>query len=288
MQRIAPARELREIVAAWKRAGERVAFVPTMGNLHAGHLSLVALARGRAQRIVSSVFVNPMQFGPNEDFNRYPRTLEADVAQLGPAGCDLLFAPSVEEMYPEGASGHVRVEVPSLDGILEGAFRPGHFAGVATVVAKLFGLVQPDVAVFGQKDYQQLLVVRKLVADLAMPIEIVAGPTEREPDGLAMSSRNQYLSAADRPRAAAIHATLRGVASRVRAGEAFASLESWAVGELKRAGLAPDYVAIRRASDLSQPPAGETAGLVVLAAARLGTTRLIDNLLIDKQVPGSA
>ncbi|HET7844946.1 MAG TPA: pantoate--beta-alanine ligase, partial [Xanthomonadales bacterium] len=245
MRRVATARELREIVAAWKRAGERVAFVPTMGNLHAGHLALVAIAREHAPRVVSSVFVNPTQFGPNEDFSRYPRTLEADAAQLADAKCDLLFAPGVEEMYPGGAAGHVRVEVPALDGFLEGAFRPGHFSGVATVVAKLFGLVQPDVAVFGQKDYQQLLVVRRLVADLAMPIAIVAGATRREPDGLAMSSRNQYLSAADRPRAAAIHATLRAVAGRVRAGEAPSDVEAWAQAQLREAGFVPDYVSVR-------------------------------------------
>jgi pantoate--beta-alanine ligase len=174
----------------------------------------------------------------------------------------------------------VRVEVPALDGILEGAFRPGHFTGVAPAVAKLFGLVQPDVAVFGQKDYQQLLVVRKLVADLALPIAIVAGATEREPDGLAMSSRNQYLSTADRPRAAAIHATLREVADRVRAGEPFADVEGEAMAALARAGLVPDYVSIRRAADLGEPAAGERSGLVVVVAARLGSTRLIDNLLI--------
>jgi len=284
VRRVATARELREIVSAWRRAGERVAFVPTMGNLHVGHLSLVARGRELAPHVVASVFVNPTQFGPNEDFNRYPRTLEADVAQLEPAGCELLFAPGVEDMYPDGIQDHVRIEVPSLDGILEGAFRPGHFSGVATVVAKLFGLVQPDIALFGRKDYQQLLVVQRMVADLAMPIAIVAGETQRESDGLALSSRNQYLSPDERPRAATIYATLRDVAQRVRAGEPFAAIESRARDALVGAGLVPDYVAIRRDSDLSEPTAGETHGLVVLAAARLGKTRLIDNLLIDNEL----
>lgn len=280
MLRVETARELREAVTAWKRAGERVGFVPTMGNLHVGHLSLVALARANAGRVVASVFVNPTQFGPNEDFARYPRTLEADATQLADAGCDLLFAPSVQEMYPLGTDGHVRIEVPSLDGTLDGEFRPGHFSGVATVVAKLFGFVQPDVAVFGQKDFQQLLVVRRLVADLALPVAIVAGPTQREADGLALSSRNQYLSPEERARAPLISATLRDAAGRVRRGDAIADVEAEGRARLEAAGFRVDYVAIRTDDDLRVPERGRRTGLVALAAARLGATRLIDNLLI--------
>lgn len=280
MIRVETARALRERVAAWKRDGARVGFVPTMGNLHAGHLSLVALAREHADRVVASVFVNPTQFGPNEDFARYPRTLEADATQLAQAGCDLLFAPTVAEMYPHGTDGHVRVEVPALGATLDGEFRPGHFSGVATVVAKLFGLVQPDVAVFGQKDYQQLLVVRRLVADLALPIAIVAGATQREADGLALSSRNQYLTADERPRAALISATLQEAAAHVARGDAIADIERAGRERLEHAGFRVDYVSIRDAGDLGEPSAGRRTGLVALVAARLGTTRLIDNLLI--------
>src|SRR5690606_14640180 len=189
---------LRERVRGWKREGLRVGFVPTMGNLHAGHHSLVALARAHADRVVASIFVNPTQFGPNEDFARYPRTPEADLAGLADAGCDLAWMPAVEAMYPFGLDGVVQVRVPGVTEVLEGAHRPGHFDGVATVVARLFHQVQPDVAVFGRKDYQQLAVIRYMVRELAFPIWIVAGDTQREPDGLAMSSRNQYLSAEER------------------------------------------------------------------------------------------
>ena len=187
---------LRARIAEWKRAGLRVGLVPTMGNLHAGHHSLVRLAREHADRVVASVFVNPTQFGPNEDFSRYPRTPEADAEGLAAAGCDLLWMPTVETMYPFGADGAVRIRVPGITDVLEGAHRPGHFDGVATVVARLFLQVQPDVAAFGRKDYQQLAVIRYLVRDLAFPIELLAGETLREADGLAMSSRNQYLAAA--------------------------------------------------------------------------------------------
>ncbi|HEY0179752.1 MAG TPA: pantoate--beta-alanine ligase, partial [Dokdonella sp.] len=201
--------ELRARVAGLHREGRRVALVPTMGSLHEGHYSLVRIARERADFVVASVFVNPTQFGPNEDFARYPRSPEADAAGLAAHGCDALFMPTVEDMYPYGAAHGVRISVPAVTDTLEGALRPGHFDGVATVVAKLFNLVQPQLAVFGQKDYQQLLVVRRLVRDLGYPIEIVAAPIVREPDGLAMSSRNRYLDAGERARAAAIHATLQ-------------------------------------------------------------------------------
>ncbi|MDC8011783.1 pantoate--beta-alanine ligase [Tahibacter soli] len=271
------AADLRRHVSDWRRAGERVGFVPTMGNLHAGHYSLIDIARRRCDRVVASVFVNPTQFGPNEDYSRYPRTLERDREGLDQAGCDLLFAPTVETMYPFGAANTVKVHVPVVTEPLEGAFRPGHFDGVATVVARLFNLVQPDVAVFGRKDYQQLLTIRRLVADLSLPIEIVAGDTLREASGLAMSSRNQYLSAAERETAATIHRTLLRMRDSVAAGEPVGAVEAAANAALEAAGFRVDYAAIRRAEDLA--PAGDArSGLVGLIAARLGTTRLIDNL----------
>lgn len=273
--------ELRAAVAAWRAAGERVAFVPTMGNLHAGHYSLVTLARQRARRVLASVFVNPTQFGPSEDYSRYPRTLEADAAGLAAHGCDLLYAPAVEEMYPFGVEAAVRMHVPRLGDTLCGAFRPGHFDGVATVVTRLLSMAQADYAIFGQKDYQQVLVIRHLARDLALPGEILVGPTVREANGLAMSSRNQYLSAAERERAGAIHASLQAMREGVRAGVGFAALEAEAIARLEAAGLRPEYAAVRDAADLSVPGANRRHGLVALVAARLGTARLIDNLLID-------
>ena len=273
--------ELRAGVAAWRAAGERVAFVPTMGNLHAGHYSLVTLARERARRVLASVFVNPTQFGPSEDYSRYPRTLEADAAGLAAHGCDLLYAPSVEEMYPFGVEAAVRMHVPRLGDTLCGAFRPGHFDGVATVVTRLLSMAQADYAIFGQKDYQQVLVIRHLARDLALPGEILVGPTVREANGLAMSSRNQYLSTVERERAGAIHASLQAMREGVRAGTGFAALEAEAIARLEAAGLRPEYAAVRDAADLSVPGANRRHGLVALVAARLGTARLIDNLLID-------
>jgi pantoate--beta-alanine ligase len=275
------ANELRAHLSKLRRDGARVAFVPTMGNLHAGHYSLVKLAREKAGIVVASVFVNPTQFGPNEDFARYPRTPDADRGGLADAGCDALFMPSVEEMYPGGTGEGVRVVVPELRDILEGAIRPGHFDGVATVVAKLFNLVQPDVAVFGRKDYQQLLVIRRMTRDLAYPIEIVDAPTAREANGLAMSSRNQYLDAAQRETAAAIHRTLERMRDAVLAGdEKIASIEETAASELVAAGFKPDYAVIRRAEDLAEAAEGEKAPLIALIAVRAGATRLIDNLLL--------
>ncbi len=270
--------QLRATIAAWRREGARIGFVPTMGNLHEGHHSLIDAARARCERVVASVFVNPTQFGPNEDFHRYPRTLEADAAALAQRGCDLLFAPSVDEMYPLGAQDAVAVRVPSLSGILEGSVRPGHFDGVATIVTRLFNMVAPDVAVFGQKDYQQLLVIQRMTRDLAMPIEIVPAPTVREANGLARSSRNQYLTTGERERAGVIHATLETMAKRTRAGDLVVEVEAAARRALEAAGLTPDYAVVRHARDLS--PA-TSAPRVALIAARLGTTRLIDNLLID-------
>lgn len=277
VQRIA---DVRSTVAAWKRDGLRVGFVPTMGNLHAGHFALVARARQACERVVASVFVNPTQFGPNEDFARYPRTLERDRAGLEAHGCDLLFAPGVDEMYPRGTVDLVSIRVPGLEDILCGAFRPGHFAGVATVVARLFGIVQPDVALFGRKDYQQLAVVRRMVEDLALPVEIVPGDTVREADGLAMSSRNQYLDPAERALAPALYRGLGDAAAAWRAGQSIEALEGAATDALKALGFRPDYVALRAAHDLTRVPETPDESAVVLAAAWLGRTRLIDNVLI--------
>lgn len=273
------ARDLRAFLDAPRRAGRRVGFVPTMGNLHAGHYSLVELARSAADVVVASVFVNPTQFGPGEDFERYPRTPDADADGLAAHGCDALFLPGVDEVYPYGAAHTVRIRVPGFEGVLEDAVRPGHFEGVATVVAKLFNLVEPDVAVFGRKDYQQLLVIRRMVRDLAYPIEIIAAPTRREADGLAMSSRNQYLSASERSRAALIHATLVRMREAALRGEPASATEAAAEASLREHGFDPDYAAIRRADDLGPPAQGVPK--IALIAARLGTTRLIDNLAID-------
>ena len=271
---------LRERVRGWKREGLRVGFVPTMGNLHAGHYSLVSLARRHADRVVSSVFVNPTQFGPNEDFTRYPRTPDADTAGLQAAGCDALWLPDVESMYPFGVELAARVHVPGVSAVLEGACRPGHFDGVCTVVSRLFHQVLPDVAVFGNKDYQQLAVIRQLVADLQFPIEIVGGEIVREANGLAMSSRNQYLSDAERATAAVIHRTLLAMRDGIRAGTPRAQVEAEAAATLRDAGFVPDYAVVRR-PDFSEPKDGEGGARVALIAARLGRTRLIDNLEFD-------
>ncbi len=277
MQTVATVAGARAQIAAWRTAGESIALVPTMGNLHAGHYSLIALARQHARRVAASIFVNPTQFGPREDFNSYPRTLEADCKGLAEHGCDLVFAPSAVEMYPFGTAASVRIEVPVVSEPLEGALRPGHFAGVATVVNKLFQIVQPDVAVFGRKDYQQLMVIRRLVEDLRMPVEIVAAPTEREAHGLAMSSRNQYLTAEQRAHAGLIYQTLRTMREACKAGEPITAIEQGALDALRTQGFQPDYATIRCAENLAEPGDRRT-GLIALIAARLGTTRLIDNL----------
>jgi pantoate--beta-alanine ligase len=268
---------LRARVREWKRQGLRVGFVPTMGNLHAGHYSLVMLARQYADRVVSSVFVNPTQFGPNEDFTRYPRTPDADTAGLEGAGCDVLWLPTVESMYPFGVELASKVHVPGVSQVLEGEHRPGHFDGVCTVVSRLFHQVQPDVAAFGKKDYQQLAVIRQLVADLQFPIEIVGGGIVREADGLAMSSRNQYLGPDERPRAATIHRVLLAMRDAALAGTPRAQVEAQGSRQLQDAGFDVDYAVVRR-PDLSEPADGEPGQRVALVAARLGRTRLIDNL----------
>jgi pantoate--beta-alanine ligase len=284
MDTVTSTAELRRRIAAWRHDGARVGFVPTMGNLHAGHFSLITLCRdadegGGADRVVASVFVNPTQFGPNEDYARYPRTLAQDHAGLATHGCDLLFAPNVDEMYPFGIEATARIEVPVVSEPLEGAMRPGHFAGVATVVTKLFNLVQPDVAVFGRKDYQQLLVIERLVADLRLPIDIVAAPIRREANGLAMSSRNQYLSAEEREQAGTIYHTLQTMRGQLLAGEMPVAIEALAWKRLTEAGFVPDYAVLRRAGDLREPLPNQRDGLVALIAARVSKTRLIDNLL---------
>ncbi|MCW4455015.1 pantoate--beta-alanine ligase [Flavobacterium sp. MXW15] len=268
---------LRAIVTGWKREGLRVALVPTMGNLHAGHYSLVELARQHADRVVSSVFVNPTQFGPNEDFTRYPRTPEADTSGLQAAGCDVLWLPTVESMYPFGVELAANVHVPGISSLLEGAHRPGHFDGVCTVVSRLFNQVQPDVAAFGRKDYQQLAVIRQLVADLAFPIEIVGGDIVREHDGLAMSSRNQYLTAETRPQAAHIRRVLLAMREACLAGVPRATVEAEGEAQLRAAGFEVDY-AVVRLPDLGEPADGVGGARVALVAARLGGTRLIDNI----------
>jgi pantoate--beta-alanine ligase len=268
---------LRTRVRAWKREGLRIGFVPTMGNLHAGHHSLVRLAREHAERVVASVFVNPTQFGPNEDFGRYPRTPEQDAAGLEAAGCDVLWLPSVDAMYPYGPDNAVRMHVPVITDTLDGAHRPGHFDGVATVVSRLFNQVQPDIAVFGRKDYQQLAVIRYLVRDLAFPIELVAGDTLREVDGLAMSSRNQYLSAEERALAPTIRRTLLAMREALRDGTPRMRVETAADAALRAAGFVPDYAVIRE-PDFAEPVDGKAGARVALIAARLGRTRLIDNI----------
>lgn len=269
---------LRAVIATWKQAGQRVALVPTMGNLHAGHFSLIALARQHADRVVASVFVNPTQFGPNEDFDRYPRTPEADRRGLEQAGCDLMWLPSVATMYPLGLDRSTRMHAPAVSEVLEGALRPGHFDGVCTVVSRLFHQVQPDVAVFGRKDYQQVAVIRQMVADLAFPLEIVAAPIVRADDGLALSSRNQYLSADERQRAPMLHRALEGLRQACQAGQPRSRAEAEATAALQAAGFQVDYCVVRR-TDLSEPDEGEDGPRVALVAARIGSTRLIDNLM---------
>ena len=273
--------ELRARVESWRRGGN-VAFVPTMGNLHAGHISLVKEARKIADRVVASIFVNPMQFGEGEDFDSYPRTLEQDSRMLEAEGTDLLFAPPVAVMYPKAQSEQTRVEVPGLSGLLCGATRPGHFVGVATVVCKLFNMVQPDIAVFGKKDYQQLMVIRRMVEDLAMPVRIVGIDTVRESDGLAMSSRNGYLTEQERETAPMLYQALQGLAAQLRKGdEDYAGLEAKTAKALDESGFRTDYVVIRRSADLLEPT-DDDKGLVILAAAYLGKARLIDNLEVDR------
>ena len=276
---VATAIALRAQIRAWRSDGANIGFVPTMGNLHAGHYALVAAARAHCDRVVASIFVNPTQFGPNEDFASYPRTPAQDSEGLQHAGCDLLFMPTAAEVYPLGVDSGIRVQVPQLSGILCGAFRPGHFDGVATVVSKLFNLVQPDLAFFGRKDFQQFRVIERMTRDLCMPIGIVGVDTLREPGGLAMSSRNQYLTPDERALAAEIYRTLQAMREASLQGRERRAIEAAAVDRLSASGFRVDYAAIRRSSDLAEPGPDDDEARVGLIAARLGKARLIDNLL---------
>jgi len=270
--------QLRTELLSARANGQRIAFVPTMGNLHEGHLDLVRKARRLADVVVVSIFVNPLQFGPSEDLDAYPRTLAADKEKLFSEGVQVLFAPDVAEIYPEGMAAQTLVHVPDLGDTLCGSSRPGHFDGVTTVVSKLFNIVQPDVAVFGEKDFQQLSIVRRMVRDLCMPIEIVGVPTARDADGLAKSSRNGYLTSAQRQVAPVLNRTLRDCREAIACGfDNFLQLESHARMQLLQAGFEPDYFAIRDARTLNAVTE-ETEEIAILAAARLGNTRLIDNV----------
>ncbi|MFN3354616.1 MAG: pantoate--beta-alanine ligase [Pseudomonas sp.] len=278
MNTVKTVRELRAAVAHARKAGKRIGFVPTMGNLHSGHATLVSKAVQQADFVVASIFVNPLQFGAGEDLDKYPRTLAADQEKLLQAGCNLLFAPTVEEMYPGGMTGQTRVSVPQLSEGLCGASRPGHFEGVATVVSKLFNMVQPDIAVFGQKDYQQLAVIRAMVRDLNMPIQIIGEPTVRAEDGLALSSRNGFLSEEQRAIAPVLFRSLSQIAAAIKSGNHdFAALRAEQVQQIEAAGLRLDYLEVRQGVHL-RPAMPEDQDIVILVAAFLGTTRLIDNL----------
>ncbi len=282
METVTTIAAVRERVRHWRAQGQRVAFVPTMGNLHPGHISLIELARKRGDRFVASIFVNPMQFGPNEDYAHYPRTPTNDERMLAEAGCDLMFMPDVAEIYPRGYEHDTRVAVPELSAVLDGEFRPGHFDGVSTIVAKLFNIVTPEIAVFGEKDFQQLAIIRRMVADLCVPIEIVGAPTVREGDGLAMSSRNQYLTAEERKIAPTLHHALTRAVARVQGGDGdFAAIERDELDTLKMQGFRPDYFTVRDAKTLTRP-GPHVRQLVVLVAARLGKARLIDNLQVNR------
>lgn len=277
--------ELRAEVAAWRRTGERISFVPTMGNLHDGHISLLTKARELANRSVVSIFVNPIQFGRGEDYAKYPSTLEADKQKLSAAGLDLLFAPNLDQLYPGGIEEDTRVSVPGLSSILCGQFRPGHFSGVATVVTKLLLNVQPDIALFGEKDYQQVLVIKQMVHDLLMPVQILGQPIVRESDGLAMSSRNAYLNARERELAPQIYqAMIRAREKLLPQTLSLIAIETAGMAELAAVGFRPEYFSIRRAQDLGLPQAGDTC-LQLLVAAWLGPARLIDNLRIELPEP---
>lgn len=269
---------LRAELTEWRARADRIAFVPTMGNLHAGHLTLVDEAKSRAQRVVVSIFVNPLQFNDQNDFRSYPSTFAEDSDKLAQKNVDIVFFPEAREMYPRGMEHHTTITVPDISDTLCGEHRPGHFTGVATVVNKLFNIVQPDIALFGEKDYQQLLVIRRMVSDLALPIEIVGLPTVRELDGLALSSRNSYLTADERQHAPRLYQALMHAKARIEQGARdFHSLENDALMGLQQGGLRPEYVSVCRADNLA--PAGpEDTDLVILAAAWLGKARLIDNV----------
>ncbi len=280
MQTVTELTALRSALAERRASGDRIVLVPTMGNLHDGHLSLLRTARDSGDYVVATIFVNPFQFGENEDFDSYPRTVEPDLERLEAMRCDLVFIPKANDVYPRGAEHATRVDVPDLSGILCGQTRPGFFRGVATVVNILFNMVRPDAAVFGEKDYQQLLVIRRMVEDLRMTIKILVGETVREPDGLAMSSRNSYLTPAERERAPMIYQQLQKARSEIGAGERdFDAVCASALDALRSAGFKPDYFEVRRAEDLGIAQSGDD-DLRILAAAWLGKARLIDNVAV--------
>jgi pantoate--beta-alanine ligase len=282
MQTVNTIDALREQMIAWRSKKLHISFVPTMGNLHTGHLALVKQARQISDRVVVSIFVNPMQFSEGEDFQNYPQTQAEDSEKLQAMGVELLFMPDVSTLYPAGLEKTTRVEVPDVSEGLCNDFRPGHFTGVATVVARLFNLVQPDIAVFGTKDYQQLAVIRKMASELCFPIQIAAVETVREADGLAMSSRNQYLDTAQRETAPTLYRALNQAADVLRdGGREFAAIENNILQYLENAGFRPDYVSIREKSTLALPKSDTQAGFVILAAAWLGKARLIDNLEVN-------
>jgi pantoate--beta-alanine ligase len=273
--------KLRKAIAEWREAGDTIALVPTMGNLHKGHMSLISLAAEYAEHVIVSIFVNPTQFGPNEDYTNYPRMPEVDSRKLARAGIDILFAPSVEEIYPHGLENSAQVLVPELSDQLCGASRPGHFLGVTSVVSRLFNICIPDVAVFGNKDYQQLVILRRMVEDLHIPVKLLAGETERDANGLALSSRNEKLDEVQRAAAAIIYQALDDAATALRTGQNdFVNVEKTAIETISVAGLDPEYVAIRNAADLSMPQENSPR-LAILAAAHLGGVRLIDNVLVN-------
>lgn len=280
MQTVSTVTDVREALSDWRACGERIALVPTLGNLHRGHESLMQVARQCADRVLASIFVNPTQFGLGEDYENYPRTMEADQRCLQAAGVDALYAPTVEEVYPNGHSSSTHVEVPRLSNILCGAARPGHFVGVATVVCKLFNMVHPDFGVFGEKDWQQLLVIRRMVSDLSVPVEIIGAPTVRDRDGLATSSRNAYMTPDERKKAPKLHAIMLEAAKALCEGrEHFVQIERQSIEGLTEVGFKPDYFAIRRSADLCEPePEDRVEDLRIVAAAWLGRARLIDNI----------
>lgn len=273
--------ELHQYVQHWKDHGQSIAFIPTMGNLHAGHMSLIEKGQSLSDRTLCSIFVNPMQFGPNEDFNHYPRTLDSDIARLEAIGCDLVYLPTASELYPEGLDRITKVQVTDLTDHYEGAHRPGHFTGVATVVLKLFNIVKPDVSVFGKKDFQQYRVISKMVEDLNLDVQIIGQETTREVSGLATSSRNQYLDAEQTQKAALIYQVLRDCARQISEGERdYSALQQRAVSVLDAAGFATDYFTVCNAETLL--PAGpDDRDLVILVTAGLGATRLLDNIEIS-------
>ena len=273
--------ELRQYIQHWKDHKRSIAFVPTMGNLHQGHLSLIEKGQSLCDKSICSIFVNPMQFGPNEDFNHYPRTLNRDIELLESVGCDLVYMPTASELYPQGLENISQIIVTDLTESFEGAHRPGHFTGVATIVAKLFNIVKPNISVFGKKDYQQYCVIRKMTRDLNLDVEIIGQETSREPSGLATSSRNQYLDEKQKSKAALIYQTLRDAADKIIKGENdFAIIEKNAIDSLNQAGFETDYFSVCSADTL-KPATNENRKLVVLVTTRLGDTRLLDNIEID-------